>query len=41
VDVLITDDMLPGDARNQVQEQAGEVVYAEGMVPSHVSRQSA
>src|SRR6185437_1426222 len=32
VDVLITDDMLPADARNQVEEQAGEVVYADGMV---------
>jgi len=41
VDVLITDDMLPADARNQVEEQAGEVVYADSMVPSHVTRQSA
>ena len=40
-DVLITDDMLPVDARNQVEEQAGEVIYAEGMMPSQVSRQSA
>ena len=41
VDVLITDDMLPPDARNQVEEQAGEVVYSGGMVSSHVTRQSA
>jgi DeoR/GlpR family transcriptional regulator of sugar metabolism len=41
VDVLITDDMLPAEARAQVEEQAGEVVYAESMVHSHVSRQSA
>src|SRR5216110_1021063 len=32
VDVLITHNMLPGDARNQVEEQAGEVVYADSMV---------
>jgi DeoR/GlpR family transcriptional regulator of sugar metabolism len=41
VDVLITDDMLPADARNQVEEHAGQVVYADGMVASQVSRQSA
>jgi hypothetical protein len=41
VDVLITDDMLPADARNQVEEQAGEVVYADGVMTSQVSRQSA
>jgi DeoR/GlpR family transcriptional regulator of sugar metabolism len=41
VDVLITDDMLPAEARAQVEEQAGEVVYAESVVPSHVSRRSA
>ena len=41
VDVLITDDMLPADARHQVEEQAGEVVYADSMVSSHVTRQSA
>src|SRR6266568_3970140 len=40
VDVLITDDMLPADARHQAEEQAGEVVYADAMT-SHVSRQSA
>jgi DeoR/GlpR family transcriptional regulator of sugar metabolism len=41
VDVLITDDMLPGDARAQVADQVGEVIYAESMLASHVSRQSA
>src|SRR6266700_1379336 len=41
VDVLITDDMLPADARAQVTEQAGEVIYAESMLTSRVSRQSA
>jgi DeoR/GlpR family transcriptional regulator of sugar metabolism len=35
VDVLITDDMLPGDARALVAEQVGEVVYAESMAPVH------
>src|SRR5712691_8117269 len=41
VDVLITDDMLPADARAQVADQVGEVIYAENMLPSHVTRQSA
>jgi DeoR/GlpR family transcriptional regulator of sugar metabolism len=41
VDVLITDDMLPADARNQVEEHAGQVVYTDGMMASQVSRQSA
>jgi len=41
VDVLITDDMLPADARNQVEEQTGQVLYADGMMASQVSRQSA
>jgi DeoR/GlpR family transcriptional regulator of sugar metabolism len=31
VDVLITDDMLPSDARAQVTDQVGEVIYAESM----------
>ena len=35
VDVLITDDMLPADARALVAEQAGEVVYAESMRATH------
>ena len=41
VDVLITDDMLPADARSQVEDQVGEVIYAESMLASHVTRQSA
>ncbi len=36
LDVLITDDMLPADARAQVTDQIGEVVYADSMVPSPV-----
>jgi DeoR/GlpR family transcriptional regulator of sugar metabolism len=40
VDVLVTDDMLPADARAQVAEAVGEVVYAETMTPSHAVRQS-
>jgi DeoR/GlpR family transcriptional regulator of sugar metabolism len=31
VDVLITDDMLPHDARAQAAEQVGEVIFAESM----------
>ncbi len=38
VDVLVTDDMLPPDARAQVSEQVGEVVFAESMTASPVSR---
>jgi DeoR/GlpR family transcriptional regulator of sugar metabolism len=40
-DVLVTDDMLPGDARSQVAEQVGEIVYAESMLAGHVSKKSA
>ncbi len=40
VDVLITDDMLPGDARAAATEQVGEVVYAESMTASHTHRQA-
>ena len=40
VDVLITDDMLPADARAVVAEQVGEVVYAESMTASHTHRQA-
>jgi DeoR/GlpR family transcriptional regulator of sugar metabolism len=40
IDVLITDDMLPSDARAQVADQVGEVVYAEGMATSHAHRQT-
>ena len=35
VDVLVTDDMLPADARALVAEQVGEVVYAESRPASH------
>ena len=38
VDVLVTDDMLPPDARAQVSEQVGEVVFAEGMTARPVSQ---
>jgi hypothetical protein len=41
VDVLITDDMLPADARSQVEDQAGEVIYAESMLSSPMTRQLA
>jgi DeoR/GlpR family transcriptional regulator of sugar metabolism len=41
VDVLITDDMLPADARAQVADQVGEVIYAEAMVPGRVEKRSA
>jgi DeoR/GlpR family transcriptional regulator of sugar metabolism len=37
VDVLVTDDMLPLDARAQVAEHVGEVVYAETMTASATS----
>ena len=33
VDVLVTDDMLPLDARAQVADQVGEVILAEGSTP--------
>ena len=33
VDVLITDDMLPLDARAQVADQVGEVMLAESNTP--------
>jgi len=35
VDVLVTDDMLPADARTVLAEQVGQVVVAESM-PGHV-----
>jgi DeoR/GlpR family transcriptional regulator of sugar metabolism len=38
VDVLVTDDTLPPDARAQVSEQLGEVVFAEGMTARSVSQ---
>jgi DeoR/GlpR family transcriptional regulator of sugar metabolism len=41
VDVLVTDDMLPADARAQVADQVGEVIYAEAMAPGRVEKQPA
>ena len=41
VDVLITDDMLPTDARAQVADQVGEIIYAESMLASPIPRKSA
>jgi DeoR/GlpR family transcriptional regulator of sugar metabolism len=41
VDVLITDDMLPADARAQVADQVGEVIYAEAVMPERVEKRSA
>ena len=40
VDVLITDDMLPADARAQTADQVGEMIYAEGMTAAPVHRQA-
>jgi DeoR/GlpR family transcriptional regulator of sugar metabolism len=40
VDMLITDDMLPGDARVAAGEQVGEMVYAESIEASHTHRQA-
>ncbi len=40
VDVLVTDDMLPPDARAQAAEAAREVVYAETMTQSPALRQT-
>jgi DeoR/GlpR family transcriptional regulator of sugar metabolism len=40
LDVLVTDDMLPADARAQVADQVGEVVFAESMAASHAHRQA-
>jgi DeoR/GlpR family transcriptional regulator of sugar metabolism len=40
VDVLVTDDLLPDEARALVAEQAGEVVYAEIMTNSPAHRQA-
>ncbi|MBV9204400.1 MAG: DeoR/GlpR transcriptional regulator [Actinobacteria bacterium] len=31
VDVLVTDDMLPADARSQIADHVGEIIYAESM----------
>jgi DeoR/GlpR family transcriptional regulator of sugar metabolism len=38
VDVLVTDDMLAPDARAEVSDQVGEVVFADTMAASPVSR---
>jgi DeoR/GlpR family transcriptional regulator of sugar metabolism len=40
VDVLVTDDMLPADARAQVADHVGEIVLAESMTASHAHRQA-
>ena len=40
VDVLITDDMLPADARAVAAEQVGELVLAESITASHAHRQA-
>src|SRR5215471_6202107 len=40
VDVLISDDMLPADARAVAAEQVGELVLAESMAASHAHRQA-
>jgi DeoR/GlpR family transcriptional regulator of sugar metabolism len=40
VDVLVTDDMLPADARAVAAEHVGEVVYADSMLASHTHRQA-
>ena len=40
VDVLITDDMLPADARAQASDQVGEMIYAESMAAAPVHRQA-
>jgi len=37
VDVLITDDMLPGDARAQVADQVGEVIFAQSMTAENMA----
>ena len=39
VDVLVTDDLLPADARAVVAEQVGEVVYAQSLPAGHVPAQ--
>ena len=41
VDVLVTDDMLPADARAQVVDQVGDVIYADAMVPEREEKRSA
>src|ERR1700726_3771387 len=41
IDMLITDDALPADARAQVADQVGEIIYAESMLARPVTRKSA
>ena len=41
VDVLITDDALPADARPHLADQLGEIIYAESMLARPVTRKSA
>jgi DeoR/GlpR family transcriptional regulator of sugar metabolism len=40
VDVLITDDMMSDDARAQLSDHVGELVLAESLTASHLSRQT-
>src|SRR5205807_10113314 len=40
VDVLITDDMLPDEARAQASDHVGELVLAESLSSRHLSRQT-
>jgi DeoR/GlpR family transcriptional regulator of sugar metabolism len=40
VDVLVTDDLLPADARAEAAEAVGEVVYAQAVTTSHALRQT-
>jgi DeoR/GlpR family transcriptional regulator of sugar metabolism len=40
VDVLITDDMLPLDARAQVSDQVGEIIFADSMANTAMTRQA-
>ena len=37
VDVLITDDMLPADARAQLTDQVGEVIFAQSMTAANMA----
>ena len=38
--MLITDDMLPADARAQTADQVGEIIYAESMAAAPAHRQA-
>ena len=37
VDVLVTDDMLPADARAQLTDQVGEVIFAQSMTAANMA----